>query len=162
MGYYIRLLPNKRSSPCWKLQFISQKKEFTKGSTAKAPTRTWDIPKERWSELGFRSYMTVDQARLRQRQLNAQINLKRHEERRLGFEQKKHLLETKCVAFLPEPYREQFEQRYFAGGRLRATVASKELSHWRAAQRLILEIQLEPSDWFDEAPRIYDWFFEEC
>ena len=37
MGYYVRSLSNRKSVPRWKLQFISQKKEFTKGSQAVAP-----------------------------------------------------------------------------------------------------------------------------
>lgn len=103
--------------------------------------------------------MTTEQARIRARQLNAQINLKRHEERRLKFEAEAKALELRCAGFLPDVYREQFEQRYFSSGRVRKVMANKDLSHWRCAQRIILELQLEPSDWFDEAHRFYDWFF---
>lgn len=81
MGYYIRFLPKKRKTPNWKVQYISHKKEHVRKSNAKNPGRTWDIPRERWSELGFRSYMSIEQARGRQRQLNTQLALKRLEER---------------------------------------------------------------------------------
>ena len=117
MGYYIRRL-QKKSAPQRKLQYITYRKEHTKDSTAKFPTRTWDIPGDRWSELGFRKNMTIEQARVRSRQLNAQINLRRHEETRLKYEAGVKELELKCSGFLPEPILRQFEERYFSGNRL--------------------------------------------
>lgn len=105
--------------------------------------------------------MTIEQARIRARQLNAQINLKRYEEKRLKSEAEVKEFELKCVGFLPEPLLLQFEERYFAGSRLQRVLKNKELSHWRAAQKLIFEIQLEPSDWYDETHRIYDWFHKQ-
>ena len=63
-----------------------------------------------------------------------------------------------CAGFLPEIYRQQFEERYFSGTRLKRVLKNKDLSHWRAAQKIILEIQLEPSEWYDESHRFYDWF----
>lgn len=105
--------------------------------------------------------MTIDQARIRSRQLNAQINLKRHEEKRLKYEAEVKTLELKCAGFLPEPMLRQFEERYFCGSRLQRVLKNKELSHWRAAQKLILDLQLEPSDWYDETHQIYDWFHKQ-
>ena len=131
---------------------------FSSESTPAKAVRTWDIPKDRWSELGFRKHMTIEQARIRQKQLNAQLNLKRHEESRIKFEAKKRQLEMECAGFLPDIYRQQFEERYFSGTRLKRVLKNKDLSHWRAAQKIILEIQLESSDWFDESHRFYDWF----
>ena len=161
MGYYIRYQPNKKSFPNWKIQFITQKKDLTKGSLAKFPSKTWDVPKDRWYELGFRREMSLDEARGRQKQLNAQINLKRREEKRLMFEKEVKLLNQKCDGFLPEIYREEFELRYFYGGRIKRILKNKDLSHWRLAQKMILEIQLEPSYWYDEVHRFYDYFFKQ-
>lgn len=39
MGYYIRELKNKTQAPKWKVQFITQKKEFAKDSASKNPRR---------------------------------------------------------------------------------------------------------------------------
>ncbi len=55
---------------------------------------------------------------------------------------------------------EEFEKRYFSGDSLNRALRNKSLSHWRAAQKIILEVQLEPRDWYDECQKFYDYFFE--
>ncbi|TNF00008.1 MAG: hypothetical protein EP326_07125, partial [Deltaproteobacteria bacterium] len=76
MGYYVRALPQKKSEPKWKVQYVSFKKKDTKGSTAKFPKKEWDISKDRWTALGFYKYMSVEEAKVRARQLNSQLDLK--------------------------------------------------------------------------------------
>lgn len=83
MGYQIKFLPFKKSLPQWKVQFISFKKSDTQNSKAKKPKREWDISKDRWLSLGFSESMTINEAKSRARQLNAQGNLKRQEEQLL-------------------------------------------------------------------------------
>lgn len=115
MGYYIRLCPEKKSEPKWKVQFVSHKKERTKGSSAKNPKKTWNVSRERWAGLGFRGSMTVDQARARQRQLNSQLELKRQEEKCHQIEKEQEKFNRKCFAFLPEIYMDEFEKKYLLG-----------------------------------------------
>ena len=67
MGYYIKFLPNKKSNPKWKVQYISWKQEDTKSSNAKKPKREWDISKDRWHSLGFVSSMNLNEAKSRAR-----------------------------------------------------------------------------------------------
>lgn len=81
MGYYVRLLPNKKSAPKWRVQYISYKKADTKNSKAKKPAKEWNLSKYRWQSLGFTRFMTVDEAKARAKQLNAQLHLKRQEEK---------------------------------------------------------------------------------
>ena len=72
MGYYIRGLDGKRSSPDWKVQHVSYKKMHCSESNARKPKKEWDIPKHQWAELGFNRSMCLEQARARASQLNAQ------------------------------------------------------------------------------------------
>ncbi len=72
MGYYIRELKSKSKSksknqnPRWKVQFISYKKQYTASSNARKPRKDWDIPKRRWTALGFKDSMSLEQARSNQ------------------------------------------------------------------------------------------------
>src|SRR4051794_15512753 len=81
MGYYIKSLPGKKSSPKWKVQFISYKKSDTQNSRAQKPKREWDVSKPRWASLGFYPSLTLGEARVRAKQLNVQLHLCRQEER---------------------------------------------------------------------------------
>jgi hypothetical protein len=83
MGYFIKKLPSKKSEPKWKIQLISYKKEHIsdlKNTTSKKPKKTWDIDKDRWKSLGFYKFMTTDEAKVRCKQLNIQVELKSQEE----------------------------------------------------------------------------------
>ena len=48
MGYYIKSLSWKKSSPNWKVQFVSYKKSDIKDSNAKKPRKEWDVNPDRW------------------------------------------------------------------------------------------------------------------
>ena len=158
MGYYVRLLANKKSFPNWKLQFITQKKEFAKESKAKIPRKEWDIPKNRWISLGFGPQMNHDQARIRATQLNAQLELKRQEERRQRIEAQIELLQLKTVAVMPEIFKEEFETKYIYSRFTDPRWQRRFLTDWRAAQRMLLEVTLDPLEWHDESHRFYDYF----
>lgn len=159
MGYYIRKVSRKKSGPTWKLQFISCKKEHAKNLAVKCPKRTWDIPKHRWISLGFSESMNYESARIRQQQLNMQLHLKRNEEVLLKFEETLKRSHHEQAAYIPEVYREEFEERYFYSRRRENVIKNRHLSHWRAAQQLILHLKLEPMHWRDHCESIYDWFF---
>lgn len=160
MGYQIKRLPQKKSAPQWKIQFVSYKKEHVKNFDTQNPRVTWDIPQERWKGLGFRSSMTFDQAKIRQLQLNAQLHVGRKEEYLRRSEQERKKLETRARAFMPAPLKEEFELRYFSGTSLKRTIRNKTFYHWKAAQEVILSSNLDPSEWTDHRHVFYDYFHE--
>lgn len=102
MSYYIRALPNKKSEPKWKVQYVSFKKSDYKESQAKFPKKEWDISKTQWSALGFYRYMTLDEAKVRARQLNSHLEIKRQEVRLLKLEETNRLFQKRFDSVLPE------------------------------------------------------------
>jgi len=160
MGYYVRVIKSKYKARYWKLQFVSHKKKFTTNSDAVKPKKEWDVPKSRWFSLGFQSEMTVEQARARALQLNSKLHAKRIEERFIEIEEKNKDLQKCFNAAIPEFYKEEFEQKYIFG-RFNGPVWRKRfLLKWRAVQKLLLVIKLDPMDWYDEMFRFYDYFYE--
>lgn len=157
MGYVVKKLPNKKSIPKWKVQFSSRKKEHIKNSNVKYPSRAWDIPKYKWSGLGFSKLMTLEEAKLRCSQLNLLKEAKRKEEIRIKHKERLKTFEDEVALFLPQHYKDEFEQRYFYNLRKKRATQNKELCHWRTAQKLILDIRCEPVDWFERCFEIYDW-----
>ncbi|MBI5139815.1 hypothetical protein HZA26_04410 [Candidatus Nomurabacteria bacterium] len=161
MGYYARVLKPKHKPQYWKLQFVSHKKVHASNSKAKKPKKEWDISKSRWYSLGFQSKMTIDQARTRALLLNAKLHTKRHEERRLVLEKKATELEICFTAAIPELYKQEFEQKYVFGRFNDLEWRKRFLRSWRAVQKMLLQIQLDPADWYDEMYRFYDYFYEQ-
>ena len=159
MGYYIKKLTEKRSSPHWKVQLISYKKIHCANSMAKKPKKEWDIPKFQWGDLGFNQHMTIEQARTRASQLNAIEKSKSFEERQQIYLRSRQQFERECRAVFPELFKSQFENQYIFGpGR---SASQKDTSaHWNATQRLLLRLSLDPSDWFDHSPEFYSYFLE--
>lgn len=164
MGYYIRALPWKKKFPQWKVQFVSYKKSDAKESPAKKPKKEWDIPKDRWRALGFLNSFTVKEAKARVRQLNCALLIKQQEERLRQLQLEELQQQRRFNAFLPDEFKEEFEKRFL---RIQDSETIKRLrkfsrAHiiWRAAQKLIIHIQLDPSEWFDNVHIIYDYFYE--
>lgn len=162
MGYFIRALPWKKSSPQWKVQFISYKKEDIKDSTANKPKKEWDVDKQRWRSLGFHLLMTLDEAKVRARQLNAQRFLKEQEKR---IQQRKLEDEQNAKRYdgvLPEEFVAEFEKRFVRVRDSETTKGirqkSRSYSIWKAAQKVIFELQIDPSDWLYSTHEIYDHF----
>lgn len=162
MGYYVKFLPDKKSAPSWKVQFVSYKKEDTKDSKAKKPKHAWDVSKPRWPALGFHNAMTLEEARVRAKQLNAQLILKRQEEQIRKIEQIQAQTQRRYDAVLPSEFVTEFEARFIrkrdsqTDQGLRKNTRSYTV--WRAAQRLIAAIGVDPSEWFYHTHAIYDYF----
>jgi hypothetical protein len=112
MGYYVKSLPWKKSAPLWKVQFISFKKADTANSRAKKPKREWDIAKTRWPGLGFNTFMTLAEARVRAKQLNAQGQLKRQEVQLKKIEEDQANIQRRYDAILPSEFVAEFELRF--------------------------------------------------
>jgi hypothetical protein len=106
--------------------------------------------------------MKIESARERQRQLNAQLRLKREEERRFQFEQQGKDLNMKYLAAFPESFCADFEKRFVFGRSPSPAYRKSNRACWTAAQKLILHLKLDPSEWFDSAFNFYDYFFEKA
>ncbi len=158
MGYYVPLLKPKHKPLYWKLQFVSHKKKHATNSKASKPKKEWDIPKSRWHSLGFQPQMTIEQARARAKQLNAKLHIKRHEERRLALEEQITNLENRFIVAIPELYKQEFEQKYVFGRFNGPEWRKRFLRSWRAVQKMLIEIQLDPADWYDEMYKFYEYF----
>lgn len=162
MSYYIRALPKKKSEPKWKVQYVSFKKSDYKDSKAKFPKKEWDISTERWIALGFYRYLNLEEAKIRARQLNSQLEIKKQEERLLKSEEASRNFQKRFDSVLPEEFVSEFEKRFMRKrdsevdrGRRRT---SRAMLVWKAAQKMIVSIGVEPTDWFYSSYEIYDYF----
>lgn len=164
MGYYIRSLKNKKTSPKWKVQYISYKKrDQKKTSKAKIPKRAWDIPKDRWRYLGFHASMNIEEAKVRAKQLNTQVHLKLQEERLKKIREKENSLHLRYQAMLPPEFVEEFEELFiYKKGHLsekaRKQKSRRKATAWKAAKRMISTLQIEPSKWFYHDHDFYEYF----
>lgn len=165
MGYYVKGLPNKKSNPKWRVIYISYKKEDTQESNAKVPKKEWHIPKDRWSSLGFHLSMNADEAKARSRQLNAQIHLKRQEERIKKIADEQAKTQKRYDAVLPEEFVSEFEARFVRKRDSQTDKGQRKKSRvyttWRAAQRMITALGTEPSEWFYNTNEVYDYFYNQ-
>ena len=162
MGYYVRKLANRKTEPKWKIQYVSFKKADTVGSTTKYPKKEWDISKDRQNNLGFYKYMTLGEAKTRAKQLNAQLDVKRQEEKLIKIQHKNQKFQKRFDSALPEEFVADFEKRFIRkrdsevdSGKRRT---SRAMQVWRAAQKMIVSVAVEPTDWYFSTYEIYDYF----
>lgn len=161
MGYAIKKVLNK-NGPQWKLQFVTYDKVTAINPNAKSPRKFKDIPKTDWASHGFHLTMTIDQAKVKAQSLNAIAEVKRWGETKTKIREridKDSILEC---AFLPRSFVIEFETEIVFEKICRASDnvknKNKVLSHWRAAQKIIAELKMEPSDWEDKKHRFYNHF----
>lgn len=166
MGYYVRALPHKKNLPNWKIQYISaRKKDRKETSISKTNKTAWDVSKSRWPSLGFHQSMTIDEAHQRARQLNAQLQLKRQEEVIQKIKTKEAEFQLRNTSVLPEIFVAEFEQRFIHSKltipeNKRKNRTTQRFTAWRAAQRIIVEIGIEPTNWFYHQDKFYELFFQ--
>lgn len=164
MGYHIKSLPLKKSAPQWKVQLISFKKADTENSRAQKPKREWDIAKMRWPALGFNAFMSLEEAKARAKQYSAQLHLKRQEEiiQKIAREQAK--TQIRYDAVLPAEFVVEFEKRFIRKRDSQTEQGQRKHTRayvrWRAAQRMIAAVGVEPSEWFFHTDQIYDYFHQ--
>jgi hypothetical protein len=142
MGYRIKKLPYKRRS--WKLQFISYKNNQVK---------IQDIAETDYLSIGFKPSMSLEEAIERKNQLNARAHNKFHEEKRAAILTR--LKAEKSELNFPQTLVREFESNLSLGQK-----DNKIFSHWRAAQRVIAELDLEPVNWFKNSARFYAKFVQ--
>jgi hypothetical protein len=165
MGYYVRALKDKKKRPHWKIQFISSRRKDQRASSqAKSPKRTWDLTKDRWRPLGFHSSMTIEEARVRAKQLNSQIRLKQQEERIRKFKEKEYQFILRNDSVLPEEFVAEFEIRFVHASRLltpeqRKTRSQQRQKLWRSARRMIVAVGQEPVEWIYHSEKFYEHLY---
>lgn len=165
MGYYVRYLSWKKSAPNWKIQYVSYKKADQVREGMKKPKKEWDVNPDRWRALGFHKLMTIEEARGRAKQINAQSFLKMQEELLQKREEEELGKQKRYDAVLPIPFVEEFEKRFVKeidsdtkSGKRRK---SRARATWGAAKKMIFHLQIDPSEWFYYSKEIYDYFVKE-
>ncbi len=155
MGFYqIRKLTVPRRP--WKVQWI----EYV-GDKQKAR----DVPGTEWLRLGFYQEMTVEQACQRKDQLNALHTVKRVESKRTAIRDRLEGERVALEAFLNPIDVTDFERsvlfdQLFSGDN-EAAQRNKIASHWRATQRLLVELKIEPQNFADRKKAFYHYFQKE-
>ncbi len=162
MGYYVRLLSWKKSSPNWKVQYVSYKKADSENSNAKKPRKEWDVHPDRWRALGFHKTMTIEEARTRAKQINAQDFLKGQEERIKKIEEEEAQLTKRRDSVLPIQFVEEFEKRFIKNQDTQTLAGKRRRSRahyvWSSTKKMIYALQIEPSEWFYYSKEVYDYF----
>lgn len=116
------------------------------------------MPREDWEKFGFLFDMTIDEARERAKQLNAQEQLVQGEIAKAKNEKRLKKESLVKSAYLPTVINKEFEDKlaedYYGEDFLR----SKQMSHWRAAQKIIRKAKVKPSDYEDRKRVFYKLF----
>ena len=108
--------------------------------------------------------MKVNEARARAKQLNSLELIKRQENKLRQLRLEERETGRKYRAFLPEEFKEEFERRFLrrrdsqTDAKLRRFTRAHTL--WRAVQKLIIHVKIEPSEWFCNQYQIYDYLYE--
>jgi hypothetical protein len=164
MGYcYVKSLSWKKSVLRWKLQFISYKNEDCAESKANKPQKEWDIGSDRWPPLGFHKQLSIEDAKVRAKQLNADLYARKQEKQILVKNEQELREQLKQARWLPSEFVAEFEAR-FVRARDSETIAKRRRKTraqiiWRAAQRAIREVGADPGEWFYHTYEFYDYFF---
>jgi hypothetical protein len=147
------------------VQFVSYKSKDTKDSNAIKVKKECDVDRDRWRTLGFHKLMTLDEARVRARQLNAQDFVKRQEERiqRIAIEENNS--KKKYDSVLPIEFVEEFESRFLRSRDAETRKGRRKTSHarskWNTAKKMIVALKIDPSEWYYYNKEIYDYFHEQ-
>lgn len=115
------------------------------------------VPKEHWPPLGLHPRMTLEQAKARVQQLNAQDRLKRTERKRVAVITRIEEERQVQAGYLPEGDVTEFERTKLFG-RHANNAKDKTASYWNAARRLLCELRIDPEDWADRKESFYDYF----
>jgi hypothetical protein len=132
MTYVVRKLPYLKRP--WKLQHVTY-------SGDRQSIR--DIPESDYRRLGFSVDMTLEQARARRDQLNAQHSLKRIEVKRQAIEKRLTAEDRALNAFFNAQDCQEFEEQLLTD----SNPDNKVASHWRATKRILAKVRLEPKDY---------------
>lgn len=106
--------------------------------------------------------MTLTEAKTRAKQLNAQLDVKRKEEKLIKIQHKSQNFQKRFDSVLPDEFVAEFEKRFIRkrdseveNGKRRT---SRAMQVWKAAQKMIVSIEVEPTDWYFSTYENYDYF----
>lgn len=111
------------------------------------------VPKSEWLNLGLSESMSIEEAKERIRQLNAQNWIRHQETRRNNIQARLQTEAKQETAWLPPLLVKEFEEK-----KLENLSSKKTRSHWHGARRVLLAIDLDPSEWCDNPEAIYTYF----
>ncbi len=122
------------------------------------------MPKDRWRALGFYPSMSLSDANARAKQLNAQGLIKRQEERLRKQQLDRNQAKLLHGSALPPEFVTEFEERFVRSRDSETDQGKRRTSRarviWQAAQKLIVAINVDPSEWFYSFHEIYDYFYQ--
>jgi len=104
--------------------------------------------------------MTYLEAKSRSAQINLDAKVKRDEEVRLKIREENLEFENLAGKHFPQPFKLRFEERFIWGRSPNYVHKSKLPSHWRAAQKIITAVNLDPLMWNDHAEDFFDYFYQ--
>lgn len=117
------------------------------------------VPKEAYSAIGFRVDMTIDEARERAKQITKQHLV----EERKKVQAVKRVEHLKLVdsAYLPKLPVAKFEKHLEDLTMGMSNRLKTVMHHWSTVQKIIVEMELDPKDFYDSRYKIYAYFMKE-
>lgn len=110
------------------------------------------IPESSYLNIGFHPSMTIEQAKERAKQLNAQKELKRRQEKRNSIDSRFKEESLKLNASLPEYLVKEFELLYIDNN------TSKKVIHWRTTKKIMVDLSIPLEDWSFHKEKFYRYF----
>jgi integrase len=144
MGFYV--VGSKRN----KFRVIEERFDGAEGRTQKT------VPREAYSSLGFSPAMTLEEARLRAKQINAQEQLEAR--KRAGAARRIALAKAINTAYLPEQMNLLFEQRLTEQYADNPSRLDNVLKQWNVVKRILSDLALDPKDFHEERQKFYLYF----
>lgn len=118
--------------------------------------RQENIPQAAYANLGFnRQSMTLEQARERVRRLNKEHSIEKLKSIRAvrNYE----ALQIVDSVYLPKEITNDFQNWLIESFEADQGHRRKMLSHWKAVQKLIITVQLSPTDYYTNKERIFNY-----
>lgn len=159
MSYRINARAKKNGGYSWGLIF----EDWQQGKRIDRRIKAHDL-----LQYGFRPDMSVEEARGRAKQLNAETKFKRRGEKDKIRALQSAELEKRFVSkHFPQTLVEEFERtrlkkKFEFGGDKPEEKYKKALSRWRFARVMVIALDLLPSDWEEEPRQFYKYFSDKA
>lgn len=141
MGYRVKKV-KRQKGPQFKVQY-----EWFDGGVHK----TREIPKDDWIKYGFRFDMSLEQAKLQLKTLNAQEKITSAQKRKQKAQARIDESRLAEVAYFPTHYVTEFEF-------LKLGESKKALVYWKKAREIIVELKLPFREWEPKKELFYRYF----
>lgn len=120
--------------------------------------KTKTVPKIAWAELGFHASMTMDQAKARAKQLNAQATIERNKSASVArIAQRISGDDLSHSAFIPSDLNQKFLEVLDENISGKAA-QEKARSRWASIKKMIITLQLKPENYSDKQKVIFGYF----